>query len=101
MQGDNFRPVSAETSAWVLQQHFAIQAVPIDVCGPISSGSISAARDLEITIELSRAKRLEIRQARALGINPSEVPEYRIFRKMGLSSSEAVHSIVVSRRKRK
>jgi hypothetical protein len=40
MRGDNFKPVSADTASWALQQHFALQAVPIDVCGPVAAWPI-------------------------------------------------------------
>lgn len=29
MQGDNFKPVSPETAAWALQQHFAARKLPM------------------------------------------------------------------------
>jgi len=100
MRGDNFKPVSAETSSWVLQQHFAMQDVPIDVCGPVSvSGVIEPQERKEPVTRMLPGESKIAFFCRKAGITEEEREEYvwLVYSKR-MTASEALRIVIANRR---
>lgn len=93
MQGDNFKPVSPETAAWVLQQHFSMKRfAPRPAMG--FSGHIHKP-ETRARIGMTRIERF----CERVGITAEERLAYKaLIRAKGLRAHEALQVIKGARK---